>query len=130
YPFIKRELEKKGYSVSVPALPNPDKADLKDWLPFALKLQYTNESIMIGHSAGCPLILSILENIDVKVKQAILVAAYFEKLKEDPPILQEQYDWEKIKSHVEDFIVINSDNDPWGCDVNQGLKLIQHVGGK
>jgi len=30
----------------------------------------------MGHSAGCPLILSILENIKIKIHKAILVAGY------------------------------------------------------
>lgn len=130
YPYLKSNLEKKGYAVSVPALPDTDKADLKDWLPEALELQYDEDTILIGHSAGCPLILSVLENIDAKVKQVILVAGFFEPLEIPEPILQESYNWQKIKEHCNEFIFINSDNDPWGCDEKMGRKLLDRLGGK
>ncbi|MEK7617028.1 MAG: alpha/beta hydrolase [Patescibacteria group bacterium] len=127
FPYIKAELEKKGYSVSIPLLPDADHPDLKNWLPVALKELYTEETIIIGHSAGGPLILSVLENLDVKVKQAILVAGYARPKGSDPkpePILQENYNWEKIRENVEDCIFINSDNDPWGCNDIEGKYML------
>ena len=29
---------------------------------------------------------------------------------------KERYGWKSIQENVEEFIAINSDNDPWGCD--------------
>lgn len=130
YPYIKKSLEQKGYEVLVPNLPNTNKADIKDWLPFALKQNINEETILIGHSAGCPLILSILERTNTVVKRVILVAGFFEPLKIPEPILQENYNWEKIKKHSSEFIFINSDNDPWGCDDKVGKKLLDKLGGK
>jgi len=126
--YIKEELEKKGCKVSVPAMPNSEKSDIKEWLPFVLENEEINEdTIFIGHSAGSPLILSILENIDCKIKQAILVSGFIDTV--DCNILQESYDWEKIKSNVKDIIFINSDNDPWKCDDKQGKKMFDKLGG-
>jgi len=128
YPYIRNELEKKGYKVSVPSLPNKDKSDINDWLPFALdNCEIDEDTILIGHSAGGPLILSILENMKVKIKQAILVAGF---LGLDSSIIQSSYNWDKIKSNVKDIIFINSDNDPWGCDDKEGRKLFEKLGGK
>lgn len=127
YPYIKTNLEKKGYQVWAPALPNPEKAILSDWLPFVLKSGKINQNtVLIGHSAGATLILSILENIEFKIKQAILVAGFLEL---DSKILQESYNWEKIKNNVENIIFINSDNDPWGADDKQGRKMFDQLGG-
>ncbi len=131
-PYAKAELEKKGFTVSIPALPDADNPDLKNWLPVALAETYSERTVLIGHSAGCPLILSVLENIDVKIKQAILVSGYGRPIGDYPkpePILQDKYDWEKIKSHAEDIIFINSDNDPWGCDDKEGRYMWEHLGG-
>ena len=51
--------------VSVPAMPNSEKSDIKEWLPFVLENEKISEDmILIAHSSGCALILSILENID------------------------------------------------------------------
>lgn len=131
-PYAKRELEQRGYTVSIPQLPDADNPDLKNWLPAALAETYTDRTVLIGHSAGCPLILSVLENIDVRIKQAILIAGYARPKSDDPkpePILQNTYDWEKIKSHVEDIVFINSDNNPWGCDDNEGRYMWENLGG-
>jgi len=131
-PSIKRFLKKKGYSVWIPALPDTDKPDLKKQLPFVLRWgQFNKDTILIGHSAGCPLVLSILENINITIHKAVLVAGYTRiKNKDDNPlILQKQYNWKKIKKNVKDIIFINSSNDPWGCDDKEGLFLFKHLGG-
>jgi uncharacterized protein len=131
-PYIKEGLEKKGYEVVVPSLPNSDNPNLKDSLQMALALPYDSDTILIGHSSGASLILSVLENIDAKVRQAILVAGFFEPLNspEPEPMVQEVYDWEKIKLHCQEFIFINSDNDPWGCTDKVGSALQERLGGK
>jgi hypothetical protein len=133
YPWLKKELEGKGYKVSAPVLTNDETAPLDKWLPMALKENYDSDTVLIGHSAGCPLILSVLENINAKVSKAILVAGFIAPLKANTdgynPILQKIYDWEKIKSHAEEFIFINSTNDPWGCDQNQGELMHKELGG-
>lgn len=128
YPYIKEKLEEKGYEVSVPFLPNSEKADIKEWLPFVLENETIDENtILIGHSSGCPLILSILENINCEIKQSILVSGFIDTLKSKA--LQDKYDWDKIKSNCKDLIFINSDNDPWGCDDTQGRKMFNNLGG-
>lgn len=131
-PSIKKFLEKKGYDVWVPALPDTDKPDLKKWLPFVLsKGKFNKDTILIGHSAGGPLILSILENIKVTIYKAILIAGYSQlKSKDDNPlILQKTYNWRKIKKNVRDIIFINSSDDPWGCNDKEGLRLFEYLGG-
>ena len=130
-PYLKSELEKRDYEVWVPALPNADTPDLKEWLPTALQGNYTSETVLIGHSAGCPLILSVLENLEQPIKQAILVAGYARKKgsMEEELILQNDYNWEKIKNNVGDIVFINSDNDPWGCNDVEGRHMFDHLGG-
>ena len=81
---------------------------------------------MIGHSAGVPLILSILENIDTKITHAVLVAGFFEG---SDSILQTKYDWGRIRKNVDKISIINSDNDPWGCDDRVGRLLRERIGG-
>lgn len=131
-PYAKAELEKKDYHVWLPQLPDNDDPNLSKNLPFVLENgKFTEETIIIGHSAGCPLIIATLEALDVQVKQAVLVAGYINPLPDENAankILKESYDWEKIASHVKDIIFINSDNDPWGCDDKQGRFMLDHIG--
>ena len=141
-PSIKKFLENQGYNVWVPQLPKPEAPDLKIQLPFVLKEgNFNKETILVGHSAGCPLVLSILENIDAKINKAVLVSGYarilqkqgessLKKLEKDAePILQEKYNWKKIKQNVRDIVFINSDSDPWGCNDKEGYYMFQNLGG-
>jgi len=130
-PYAKKELEKKGYEVWIPQLPDTDNPVLDKWLPPVLNQgKFSEETIIISHSAGGPLALSVLENISVKIKKAILIAGYSAPLPEGAnDILQNNYDWQKIKENVKDIIFINSDNDPWACDDKQGKKMLDNLGG-
>ncbi|MFA5932610.1 MAG: alpha/beta hydrolase [Microgenomates group bacterium] len=136
-PYTKKELEKRGYKVWLPQLPGIDNPKLKEVLPFILKNgEFNQETVMIGHSAGVPFIFSVLENIDVKIKLAIMVAGLYEPSTNDPKItkwqkdfLQESYDWKKIKAHCQEFVFINAANDPWGCNDKQGKMMSDKLGG-
>ncbi|MFH0970212.1 MAG: alpha/beta hydrolase [Candidatus Diapherotrites archaeon] len=132
-PWLRNEIEKAGHTTQSLQFPHAKSPAIETWLSFALeKFHFTEDTILIGHSAGGPLILSILENIPVRVKKAILVAGFSMPLKEGKPepILQDNYEWERIKSHASKFIFINSDNDPWGCNDTQGRFMQEKLGGE
>jgi len=135
FPKIKKHLESLGYEVWVPKLPDADDPVLSKWLAVATKGRYTEETVIIGHSAGGPLVLSILENVKVQIHKAILVAGFARELRYDKEhkttqsILQPEYNWEKIKTSVKDIIYINSDNDPWTIDDEEGLHMWRKTGG-
>lgn len=132
HPWLRKQLEEQGYNVWLPDMPDTNLPELSKWLPFALKNgTYNSDTVLIGHSCGVPLVFSILENIDVRIKKAILVAGFIKPLDDKPdPILQDSYNWEKIKNNCEKFIVINSDNDPWGCDDKMGELIADNVDGE
>lgn len=116
----KAYLEANGYEVWWPALPNPDRPRLDDSLYFLENNHpgMDEETILIGHSSACPLILSFLQNAHTQVSQVVLVAGYYERF-EDKEIqnamLGTGYDWSAIRQSAKEIIMINSDNDPWGC---------------
>lgn len=130
-PWLKKNLEEAGFSVAVPSYPEMNREDISTFLPKVLANHtFTEETVLIGHSGGAAFLLSLLEHIDVKVKQAILVAGYMTNPNgEDQPVLQDTYDWEKIKSHVRDIYFINSITDPYNCDEKQGRMMFDHLGG-
>ena len=130
FPYIKTHLEERGYSVWNPNLPDTNNPQLDAWLPFVLDNgTFTEDTVIIGHSASNPVILALLEKLTIKVKQVILVAAFFEPVHSVTGVLKETYDWESIKAHVNDIVIVNSDNDPWKCDGEQGLRLFEQIGG-
>ena len=62
--------------------------------------------------------------------QAILVAGYFtHPNSEDEPVLQDAYDWSAIRAHARDLYFINSREDPYGCDDQQGRAMFERLGG-
>jgi len=133
FPYLRKELERKGYSVWLPQLPNAQKPNVKDWLAFILENEkINNKTVLIGHSAGAQIILSLLAKSDTKVKQAILVSGYAKPLPKDinSEMNKDEYDWEAIRGKAGQFIFINSDNDPWGYDDKQGKIMVEHLGGK
>ena len=130
-PWLKEQLIMAGYEVEVPYYPQINQEPVRTFLPKVLKAHtFDVDTVLVGHSGGAPLILSILENIDVIVPQAFLVAGYSQRPNSnDEPMLQERYDWEKIKAHVSDIYFINSVNDPYGCDDEQGRIMFDELGG-
>jgi predicted alpha/beta hydrolase family esterase len=87
------------------------------------------------HRAGralrwAALLLAVLEHIDARVDQAILVAGYCTQPNdEDEPVLQDSYDWAAIRASVRDLYFINSRNDPYGCTDAQGRIMFEQLGG-
>lgn len=130
YPWFKKELEQKGYNVTIPLLPNTNQPTLKEQSGFVLNnLEINEDTILIGHSSGCPVILAILEQIPAVINKAILVAGYATKVAAGTVNLKDSFDFETIKKHSEKFIFINADNDPWGCDESQGELMHKELGG-
>lgn len=132
YSWLKTELENTGYIVSTPHYPEINKIPIEEFLPKVLgNHKFDDETVLVGHSAGGPLILSILEHLETQIAQAILVAGYCTHPDDqmDDPILQETYNWPKIKHSVLDIIFINSVNDPWNCNDQQGRMMFDKLGG-
>ena len=131
YKWLGKKLEGKGFRVEIPHYPGINVEPIVTFLPKVLASHnFDEETVLIGHSGGAAFILSVLENIDVEIKQAILVAGYSTPPNtEHEPVLQKSYDWEKIKSNVGDIYFINSTNDPYGCNDKQGREMFDKLGG-
>lgn len=120
YPWVKKELEAKGFSVQVPAFPETDAPQQTKWVPFLKERigKPDDELFLIGHSVGCITILRYLETLQEgeRVGGVVLVAGFtdnvgFDELKNyfEAPI-----DFIKIKTKSKNgFIAIHSDNDPY-----------------
>ena len=132
YKWLGKELENDGYNVEIPYNPTINKEPIDTFLPKVLRQHtFDKDTLLVGHSAGGPLILSILEHIDVQIVKAILVAGYCTHPDDqmEDPVLQESYNWEKIKQNIREIVFINSVNDPWNCNDTQGQMMFDHLGG-
>jgi predicted alpha/beta hydrolase family esterase len=130
-PWLDRQLTARGYAVERPHYPGVNAEPIATFLPKVLRgHRFDEDTVLVGHSGGAALLLAVLEHIDVTVAQAVLVAGYSTQPNtNDEPVLQDRYDWAAIKAHVRDLYLINSPNDPYGCDDRQGRVLFERLGG-
>jgi hypothetical protein len=119
YPYVKKELETKGFIVEVPTFPETDAPNLDKWLPVLQEKIGTPDenTYLIGHSVGCITILRYLESLDSgqKVGGVVLVAGFtddlgFEELKN---FFTTDINFEKVKQSANHFVAIHSDDDPY-----------------
>ncbi len=125
YPWLKKELEAKGYSVKVPVMPNTDEPDMEEWINKLAEIvkKADEKTTLIGHSIGCQTIIRYLARLQEKVGKVILVTPWlrlkpvvFEEEGAESvakPWLETQMPWEKIKNHSEEIICLFSDDDPY-----------------
>lgn len=119
YQWTKAELEKQGYSVTVPNMPDPDPPKLATWLPHLQEVirQPDDELLLIGHSIGTVTIMRYLETLESgQVGKVILVAGFTDQLgfRELENFFDTRLDFGKIKPKSKNgFAVIQSDNDPF-----------------
>lgn len=124
--WLKNELEKEGFAVQTPEMPNPEKPIIDEWVPFLRQIvgNRDEDTYFVGHSIGCQAVLRFIESLPKgsKIGGAVLVAG-FVNLTDDAyedeedkniakPWLETPIDWDKIKTHTENFVCIFSDNDP------------------
>lgn len=124
-PWLKTELEKLGYQVFVPEMPDTDAPVIEKWVNHLAEIVGTPDSdtFFIGHSIGCQAILRYLETIDTPVGGALFVAGWFnlENLEDDEskkiarPWIENPVNAEKIKKILPKSTLIISDNDPYGA---------------
>lgn len=141
FPWLKNELENKGYNVWVPDLPNSNEPIKSAWLNTIFSNKewvFDENSLIIGHSAGATLVLRILENLpdNVKINKTVLVSGVIE-LGTNPDhfiykqsMVADSFDWEKIKRSAKHFYFIHSDNDQYECGDDQGKIMHDHLGGE
>ncbi|MDP2665363.1 MAG: alpha/beta hydrolase [bacterium] len=126
FPWLKEKLEKNGFEVHAPAMPEPLHPRIDTWVTFLTELVDTPDerTFFVGHSIGCQTILRFLETLpeNTKIGGAVLLAPWIHltdeayETEEDSeiakPWIQTQLLWDRIKSHSNKFIAIFSDDDP------------------
>jgi uncharacterized protein len=124
FSWLKDQLLKnkiKFYAFDFPDTNNP-KIDV--WVNFLEKnvKEIDEETYFIGHSVGCQTIMRYLEKLpkDKKIAGCIFVAGWFnlkelteEEKKIAKPWIETKINFNKIKQHTNNLLVILSDNDPY-----------------
>lgn len=131
YGPLAKELTNRGIDAKVADLPMLGRQSLDSTLTEfnAKNLQMDEGTVLIGHSAGANLILTLLEQTRKPVHAAFLVAGFCLPTAHTEPTLKSTYDWEAIKDNCQEFTFLNSFNDPFDCNDKQGNALFDHLGG-
>ncbi|MBI5872516.1 serine hydrolase family protein [archaeon] len=118
-PWLKNELKKKGFGVSVPTMPDTKHPKMGAWVEHLAKVVGTPDKncYFVGHSLGCITILRYLETLkpNQQIGGAVLIAGFTSSLgyEDLAGFFTKPINWEKIKAHCKKFIAIHSDNDPY-----------------
>ena len=125
FPWLKRELEERGFKVSIPQLPDADKPRIEKWIPALAEVVGAADAntYFVGHSMGCQAIARYVATLNHPVGGAVFVAGIFKLLTglEDDPDVQETdrhwleapLDFEKVRVNLGKSIAIFSDDDPY-----------------
>ncbi len=126
-PWLKTELEQRGFDVTVPAMPETEQPVKAVWLKTMQDLIKSpdHNTYLVGHSMGCQAIQRYLESLEgeVKIGGAVFVAGWVNdpmwegRNEEETKVVHDWFDvpkdYEKIKSHCKKFISIFSSDDPF-----------------
>lgn len=141
FPWLKQNLEKRGFAVHVPAMPQPGEPTMKTWVPKLGELvgEPDEHTYLVGHSIGCQVILRYLASLqDKRIGAAVLVAGFFvlrplETVEEEKilkPWIETLIDFTKIRQATDNITAIFSDNDQW-VPLEQNIALFkQNLGDK
>ncbi len=119
FPWLKTQLEERGYAVWSPQLPHAEKPNIQRYNKFLFgneNWRFDPDSVLIGHSSGAVAILGLLQALppDAKVGTCILVGAFKDDLHWDSlkDLFIEPLDFAKIRQHAQKIIFVHSDDDP------------------
>jgi uncharacterized protein len=123
FPWLKNELEKSGYEVFAPTLPENHTPNRGLYEEFLKNSGWDfRDNLLIGHSSGTTTILNLLmADWFPKVKGSVMVGTFLnEKLTKTADwyeagqfdnLFVQDFDTEKIKSKCPEFIFVHGDND-------------------
>jgi uncharacterized protein len=135
-PWLKKELEKKGFKVQVPTMPNTSSPKINEWVDYLKKIvgNLDDNTYFIGQSIGCQAIMRFLEkeNFSGKIPKIIFVAGWFklgnlenrEVEKTANPWMVIPVDFNKIKQKINKLVVFLSTNEPYGF-VEENAKIFK-----
>jgi predicted alpha/beta hydrolase family esterase len=130
-PWMKQQLEARGYHTALPAMPKPNEPVIGEWLAFIADLVGApdRDTILVGHSMGCQAVIRYLETVGrvgKSVGKTLLVAGSFPVARTASdarlasggnevlvPWMREGVEASAVKRAAGECVVILSDNDPY-----------------
>ena len=123
--WLKSELEKNGFEVVVPEMPDSEKLEIEDWISKLKEVVEApdKDTILVGHSIGCQTILRYLEKLHPasKVGGVVFIAPWLtlsnlesdEEWRVADPWFNTPIKEADVIKHTPKITAIFSDNDPY-----------------
>jgi len=125
--WVKNNLDKSLFEVIIPEMPDTWHPKISEWINKLREVvkESDGNTYFVGHSIGCQTVMRYLEQLpeNQKVGGVIFVAGWFnltdetwdEEYTKDiaDEWLNTPIDFEKVKQHTNNFVLINSDDDPY-----------------
>lgn len=140
FPWLRKDLEKRGYDVFAPELPENHTPNRDVYEAFLKQSEWDfTDNLLIGHSSGTTTILNLLmADWFPQVRSSVLVGTFlnedlldgqewYEPGQFDNLFVQE-FDVEKIKSKCSEFIFVHGDNDH-ACSYDDAKEFCEQIGG-
>lgn len=117
FPWMHERLEKHGYGVEIPILPDPLRPTYEKWMrkikPLAAR--WDESTVVIGHSIGGVLALRALEHVAKRpVRGVMLIGAPFASYPGVPEMhsgFAMPIDWSRLKKLAGKFTIVHSKDD-------------------
>jgi len=120
FPWLKRELIKRGWLVWTPDLPDSDHPNTEKYLAHLFQNQdwtFDSDSVIIGHSSGGVAALQLLQHLPANliIDKCIVVGAFYHNhgFTAVDGLFEQPWDFPKIKKHARRFYIIHSNDDPY-----------------
>ena len=127
FPWLQEELEKMGYEVFVPAMPDSEAPNIEAWVHELRHIvdQLQDTDLFIGHSVGCQAIMRYIQTVsqDIKVAGVFFVAPWLdlhpgviesqgeEAVEVARPWLETPIEFPVVKSRAQKIVAIFSEDD-------------------
>ena len=116
FPYLKRELESRGYDVVAKTFPDPIKGRMRYWLPFLTDVICPDKrTAIIGHSSGALTAFRYAESAPLLGTFAIAghhTDCGFE-LERRSGFFDRPWDWAAIRRNQRFIVQFHSTDDPW-----------------
>lgn len=134
-PYVKTELERCGYEVWIPALPNNHVPNMQTYNDFLLSGDWDfTDNLVIGHSSGAVQVLNLLmDERCPNIAGGVMVGAWAHNEGTDMETDQFKdtfppngFDFSLIKSKSKNLLFLHGDDDPY-CPVGQAEWLAEQL---
>jgi leucyl-tRNA synthetase len=118
YPWLREKLEKLGYEVEIPRLPNTNYPNGEEQVDYVIKnCHFDENTILFGHSLGAVVALKVLQKINKPVAKLVLAAMGKDPNSDNPEFknglrprwknFSWDFDFEKIKKLSKQIVVLS-----------------------